>query len=915
MRLTFGAEVFDTHEDYKADGLVLEFYDLWGFAGSLEINNKKSYSGTFTKLIPLNTVGGLSKNRIVGGGYTDQFKRNANITTKIVDGQTQYFYNETQVNYGGDESGWVGIDDLDNDCGVLYSNLIYGVKAFIRRTTEKGLEFIHKKDYFLFTLPIYNDYYYTITDFSGLVNPKLEMQLTHKLVDNSTKIPYTDSDNEITNGYSKADADTIKLFTSSSDAAADSFNVTKYYQYKGTSQLYIEVGLREHYKNMNLKYDPAINDLFEYKLNLIPDDESEFLYTIKSASNSRLNPIDVLKYEHSTGTLPLTINEFGFGDYHNSEEVGSITENKRFITYSGGDPIIIDYSFVVGYYVEVTDIVKKEFPTTTVCALFHETDDLMYNYEDFNIAKGYDTDANNTEVLFNEGIIYNTGSRYEQQWGICEQQSSTGNASAQLAVRAPFSKEAVTITKEGVMNSGSDLESLIPFFGKLSFCQPHAHCINADYGVNVHGDDSTHNYWLIPNTTKGGYELHESWLESWTGGGSNDDTYGKMPMDRMYLHPKYSMVLNTVKSLNYKTEFIPTIEFSPRNYSEALYCAAEEGWIGWRTCESARNFEGLTGAQLVKFNTKLLKTMGGIYGYNPDYKTVPKLDGKTRVDDLSVQISSNLINVKSNFKFEDKTLNDFIYLGNVCLSDYLTSLNQYSNIRIKDSEDKWLESIQFIVDTTYCGSEESPYLLTALTYNFIADSSITNDISSSGSNVTVRKSDRTLIPVSGTINTNALYGYDEQSGCLYQLDVSNYSIDTDGTLSVLSSYRTSTLNKTPNTVVPCKNITQYYSQINSSSKKYEVSYNRKSYASACFRGTSVTVNDLIYDPLNEVHRLFVKNGKVVYNNNPPAELYYSPLSRPQTASYSRAWNNTWNDQLSCNRIFLYTGPCFTTTNI
>ena len=95
MRLTFGAEIFDTHEDYKADGLVLEFYDLWGFAGSLEINNKKSYSGTFTKLIPLNTVGGLSRNHIVGGGYTDQYRRNANITTKIVDDQTQYFCNDT----------------------------------------------------------------------------------------------------------------------------------------------------------------------------------------------------------------------------------------------------------------------------------------------------------------------------------------------------------------------------------------------------------------------------------------------------------------------------------------------------------------------------------------------------------------------------------------------------------------------------------------------------------------------------------------------------------------------------------------------------------------------------------------------------------------------------------------------------
>ena len=85
----------------------------------------------------------------------------------------------------------------------LYSNLIYGVKAYIRRTTDKGVEFLHKKDYFLFTLPIYNDYYYTITDFNTLVNPKLEMQLTYKLVDSSNKTPYTG--NDISNGYNEDD--------------------------------------------------------------------------------------------------------------------------------------------------------------------------------------------------------------------------------------------------------------------------------------------------------------------------------------------------------------------------------------------------------------------------------------------------------------------------------------------------------------------------------------------------------------------------------------------------------------------------------------------------------------------------------------------------------------------------------------
>jgi hypothetical protein len=45
ITLTFGAEIYDTFETDKVDGLFIEFYDYRGFAGSLEISGKKSYSG------------------------------------------------------------------------------------------------------------------------------------------------------------------------------------------------------------------------------------------------------------------------------------------------------------------------------------------------------------------------------------------------------------------------------------------------------------------------------------------------------------------------------------------------------------------------------------------------------------------------------------------------------------------------------------------------------------------------------------------------------------------------------------------------------------------------------------------------------------------------------------------------------
>jgi hypothetical protein len=80
--LTFGAEVFDTYENDKVDGLVLEFYDLRGFAGSIEITDKKAYSGLFTKIISLNSLGAISNRKVSTGGYSDTYKHNINIIEK-----------------------------------------------------------------------------------------------------------------------------------------------------------------------------------------------------------------------------------------------------------------------------------------------------------------------------------------------------------------------------------------------------------------------------------------------------------------------------------------------------------------------------------------------------------------------------------------------------------------------------------------------------------------------------------------------------------------------------------------------------------------------------------------------------------------------------------------------------------------
>jgi hypothetical protein len=84
------------------------------------------------------------------------------------------------------------LDKSENDLGVLYSNMIYGVKTYFRMKNQNTGEykFEPKENFFLYTLPIYNEYYSSISNFNRLGNPKLDLALTYRLEDLSSITPY-----------------------------------------------------------------------------------------------------------------------------------------------------------------------------------------------------------------------------------------------------------------------------------------------------------------------------------------------------------------------------------------------------------------------------------------------------------------------------------------------------------------------------------------------------------------------------------------------------------------------------------------------------------------------------------------------------------------------------------------------------
>ena len=922
LRLTFGADIFDTYETDKVDGLILEFYDLWGFAGSIEIFDKKAYSGVYTKIIPLNGLNGIGRKKVVDNHYSTNYKRNISITPYDSSYKT-FKYKDSDVAYQGYEYGW-SVNDEDNDCGTLYSNILYGVKTYIRRTKNKGtsseeVEFIRKKDFFLYTIPIYNDYYYSIQDFSSLINPKLDLMLTYKLQNSGNIEPYSQSgSNAITNGFNKDDQDSINQYLSGSYSGS-SLKAIKYYNYSGISNLSLEIGLKKEYENFGLSFKKEINNLFSCTLQLVGDEEENKNFSIYSSDTTMVLPEQILNYyNQDTQCISKDVNYLVF-EQSQDEQKNKIQISKNdfskynFINNPERSYITISYNFIAGYQAHIRNIRPTEIPATTVCALFHQNDSGEYNYEDFGVHKAVGTSGE--DLYLSKTMFFNSGTSSTEKVGICSQVATTGNASDQLSIGDTKTPSAADITKEGVLNSGSSLKELSQHIGKLTFCQPHCHAIDTSNGVNVHGNDS-HPWHVIPPESGGDF-LHEN---AFGGAKRYDNTYGIVPFSRMYYHPRYNLCLNTVNSIKFYDEFISTMHYDTSSDKSMYILAVNSGWNKWKAVNPMRNFVGMTGAQLSTYNQKLLKTMSGVYGYNPDYDTFSVCVGDASVQDYYPYFTSNLVCVDSKVDLDEDNFNNYIYIGSVLFSDYLQLLETYSKdssdnvFKTKDIEGKPLGQVQLQPNLKYCGSESNPVLISSLTYNTPVPENLASELEfSAGNSVIVKHSntDDGVSYVMGKINKKALYAYVASSNKLVQLDVSNYTIAYDGSISI----RESEINTSGNSdVINCKT-TYNYSRI--SNHQYVVDY-----SNTCFRGTSITINDLLYEP-NEDHKLYMRNGLVQYDSYLRNKLYYRTLSTDTSAeggsaNYGAVAHHTswhYNNTKNKNTLFLYTGPCFVPSNL
>ena len=811
LRLNVGADIYDTFSTKKVEGLILEFYDLWGFAGSLEISGKKSYSGKFTKLLDLNTLGALSSNKITQTNtITSTYSRSINIQEVKQDGSpSTYTLNNEKVIFKGYDLGWFyengdPIEPELNDCGTLYPNLIYGVKAYFK-ISEGGQEtYTFKKQMFLFTLPIYNDYYYNVDDFNTLGDPTLDLMMTFKLEDSSEILPYNGtpySGDLIEDGYDATDLPNVTKYLSGF-YDQDSLNLTRYYKYQGQSKLRLEVGLKKDYEEFGLGHDAeGLNKLFSCTLSLVGNDE----YPL-DIEGDYTNKEDLLNYKpnwkfatlnkmsFSTGST-LTIKAGDFDQYN------FIKSDKNYIP--------INYEFVVGYKAYITNIVETAVKATTVCALCHQTDG-VYNLEDFNVYDNNDNKYSNT-VFFNSGDVDNSN------FGVCRQIGESGNIQEQCSEIASVYTATSKISTPGKLNAGDPIKQMSQYVGKLAFCQPLIHAVDEENGVNIqyyYNDPNKIQYnYSISTGIGGGRKDDPDTNKKWSVGSGADDTFGIIPMKLMFDKPLYNMVLNTKNTLQYYGEFISTIDYAQPFSPDVLHGDTSNDKVAWNNVNTEGKpyrrkvipFTGLTGTQLKEFNTKLIKTMQSVYAYNPDYDSLIVNKGNVTVDSNDVKFISNILSSKASLDLTKTTFNDLIGISGIQMSYYLSLLSKYSGdvnkiqVLVSDEDSSmYVSQVNFLPNFLYCGSDTSNYLVSSLTYNTSVVKKLSDELQFNVKDTLVIKHhDGTQVFSKGTIDKKSLYGYLDSSKKLITLDVGNYTIGRDGTLELKSDFVSETKPSTP----------------------------------------------------------------------------------------------------------------------
>ena len=175
--LTIGMDAY-VEDNMGIQSVILEFYDNQGMAAAYHITGKSSYSGQFTEMIPLNSSTSTYKLQNIDA----KGNKHLHLGPEAHEGDTNLVKFDKQNNKII-KTDWVndGSCHID-DCGTIYSNMLYLVKIIVKYCPINALGEFDTSDStnykhfyrWMWTNTMFNQYYHNITDFNDI---QLELTL------------------------------------------------------------------------------------------------------------------------------------------------------------------------------------------------------------------------------------------------------------------------------------------------------------------------------------------------------------------------------------------------------------------------------------------------------------------------------------------------------------------------------------------------------------------------------------------------------------------------------------------------------------------------------------------------------------------------------------------------------------------
>ena len=175
--LTIGMDAY-VEDNMGIQSVILEFYDNQGMAAAYHITGKSSYSGQFTEMIPLNDSTSTYKLQNIDA----KGNKHLHLGQQAHEGDTNLVKFDKQNNKII-ETTWTndGTCYID-DCGTIYSNMLYLVKIIVKYCPINALGEFDTSDStnykhfyrWMWTNTMFNQYYHNITDFNDI---QLELTL------------------------------------------------------------------------------------------------------------------------------------------------------------------------------------------------------------------------------------------------------------------------------------------------------------------------------------------------------------------------------------------------------------------------------------------------------------------------------------------------------------------------------------------------------------------------------------------------------------------------------------------------------------------------------------------------------------------------------------------------------------------